>query len=117
MSNNTATHNEQRLTDFMRSITGEASKVETHDTQGARIEMQTGDVEFTRLGQRYRVSVMYAEKHPDQQIGVYLYRINGFNLTTLLSLAYADDSLAADIVNMTIVADRNKSIGGDAHEH
>lgn len=116
MSITTATHNEHRLIDFMRSITGEPSNVNTHATQGERMEIQTGDVEFTRLGQRYLLSVSYAEKHSRQQIGAHLYRVDSGSLTTLLSLAYADDSLAADIINMTIVADRNKSIEDDRRD-
>lgn len=119
MSITTAAAAEKRVEDFMRSITAERGKVRTSNSN--EMTLIIGDVDFVRLGQRYSMSAVYAPDYDSQQISATLYRVNNnidFDniskmITTLVSVSYANDSLAADIINMTIVADRNKSIEDD----
>lgn len=65
---------EKRVEDFMRSITAERGKLCTNSS-GA-MTLIIGDVEFTRLGQRYNMSAVYALDHDSQQIRATLYRVN-----------------------------------------
>lgn len=95
----------QRMHHVCQAVGADLTRSELTDAGRAR-----GEATLTRGEREYSLHLMHDPRYPEQGLTPRLYRVhNGAPyLTTLVSLAYADDDLAASIVRRAITHDQRQ---------
>ena len=95
----------QRMHDVCQAVGADLTRTELTDDGRTR-----GEATLTRGAREYSLHLMHDPRYAEQGLAPRLYRVhNGAPyLTTLVSLAYADDDLAASIVRRAITHDQRQ---------